>query len=239
MSTVENNVRGEVILFAKTYYQQHGSAPSIRAIVRRFKKTLNIGRIYELFPDGQGQICREASISLPSDRLNHTSNAQKARVAKTSTNTNSVLGTAESSRLALTEEQTRRIYGISHLEGGKNPNQIITEMLDRDTTVRRLLEHPENMAEMVRFVESGLSRGWKIPWLLEITTNLWNGRVTTLSAQEVGSLVELISELKNRGIEVKQFVQESVNAGSLVNSWRQYRLGQITVDEMIRRLNIS
>ena len=95
-------------------------------------------------------------------------------------------------------------------------------MLDRDATVRRLLEKSENMGSLISFVEKALSRGWKIDWLLGITTRLWNNRIMALSAAELEKLVELLQELIKHDVDPKNFVAETM-ARALVQAWINQR----------------
>ena len=44
---------------------------------------------------------------------------------------------ASSIRLMLTEEQSKRLLGISHLEGGKDPLVVLDELLNYDCKMRR------------------------------------------------------------------------------------------------------
>lgn len=237
MTSVQNErVRNEIVLYAEWYYAQHKSAASVRIITKKFK--LSKAGFYGLFPKGMAELCRQAGIPVESiaDRLEHTAGAQKARERMVHSDI-PVAGAMATTRLLLSEPLSRRVYVLSHLELGKDPLLLLKEILDRDGTVRKLLEEPKAMANMARFVKEGVKRGWQIPWLLETTTLLYNGHVTRLSAEELHSLVGMVAELSKQGLDLKKFVQEAMDADSLVYAWKQYRQGRISADEALRRLS--
>jgi hypothetical protein len=88
--------------------------------------------------------------------------------------------------LMLTEEQTRRILGISHIEKGRDTTLIIDEMLDRDASLRKTyklsFKDTKNVAD---FLEATTRKSWKLPWLLTIMAKLWNSGFTHLDQQSL------------------------------------------------------
>ena len=69
-----------------------------------------------------------------SERMKRTEKATKSKSAKERFVEDEDAG---SSLIRLTEEQSKRLWGISHLEGGKDPLIIIDELLDRDSKLRK------------------------------------------------------------------------------------------------------
>lgn len=83
--TEDSTLRDDILDYVKGYYAEKRSVPSVREIVRTFKKQgLNKSNIYgsELFPGGKREICELAMIPVP-EKLEQTAEALRAsRVSK-------------------------------------------------------------------------------------------------------------------------------------------------------------
>jgi hypothetical protein len=79
---------------------------------------------YVIFPDGLSEACRAAGVPVP-ERPRQTMKALEVRKKGREAEKEALRLT----RLMLTEEQTRRILGISHIERGKDQRLITDEWL--------------------------------------------------------------------------------------------------------------
>ena len=60
-------LRNDVINFVKSYCKKHGTVPSVRLIIKHCKTYTN--QLYEEFPGRLPEICREAEVSEPTERI--------------------------------------------------------------------------------------------------------------------------------------------------------------------------
>jgi transcriptional regulator with XRE-family HTH domain len=128
----------------------------------------------------------------------------------------------------LSPTQIKRLLGLSHLEGGRDPQVLLDEILDRDSTVRRFLEHPDGMGSLVRYVEKSLRAGWEIPMLVQVQTLLWNTGVVGMKPGTVEGLAKMAAKLKELGWDPDSFVEEADNVKSVVYRYKEYKQGRIT-----------
>ena len=103
---------------------------------------------------------------------------------------------ASSMRLMLTEEQTKRLLGISHLEGGKDPLVIVDELLNYDSKMRRYGLTLSMRKILSETLEVALQRGWKInsePDFVDAVTKAHKLGILSWPAETVKFLLEVFN----------------------------------------------
>jgi DNA-binding Lrp family transcriptional regulator len=114
-----------------------------------------------------------------------------------------------SPRLTLTEEQTKRLFGISHLEGGKDPLVIVDELLDYDSKMRRYGLTFSKMKVLSEALDEALRRGWKInaePDFINAVTEAYNLGLLSWPSEALKFLLEVLSWAKRKGWRPLEFV---------------------------------
>ena len=106
----------------------------MRSVLENFKG-LSRKRFYQLFLGGVSEAYRLAGIPVPKERLEQTAKATE-RIKKERGIVKEQEGIE--GRITLSEDQTKRLLGISHLEGGRDPHQILDELLDYDSQLRSM-----------------------------------------------------------------------------------------------------
>jgi len=167
----------------------------VSTILRQF--SLNRADFYRLFPSGIAELCSLARVPVPEERVQAVGEALRSRTA---------LKENEASRqqsspqcLTLSPEQTRRVYGICHLEGDAEPSLVIDRLLDLDTELRRKHGLSLAKAQMVAsFLDSAVARGWKPDSVADYVTVLWNRGIMNLSEPCFRSLISLVQAIDLR-----------------------------------------
>ncbi|MEM3627727.1 MAG: TusE/DsrC/DsvC family sulfur relay protein [Candidatus Bathyarchaeia archaeon] len=227
-----------IIDYAKEFYGEYKKAPSIRQIITRFKaEKLNRSKLYKFYPGGLAEVCRLAGIPVP-ERLANTQMALKARMKAQEKKDD---GEATISlRFMLTEEQTKRLLAISHLEGGKDPLLIIDELLDRDAQLRKRYGLKLRDTKLVsEFLGVALQRGWATssnPNIVNFVTHLWNCGIQNLPPETVSGLISLLNDLRARRWNPSEFVKEATDIHNAVYWYRQYKAGYISAQEFKQKV---
>jgi sulfur relay (sulfurtransferase) DsrC/TusE family protein len=195
----DEELKQAIILYVKDYHEKHTTSPSLRKILNHFRKDkLNFTRFYNVFPGRLAEACSLAGVPVPEDRI-------KRMQKVTETSRNEAKDTTKSSlfRLTLTEEQTKRLLGISHLEGGIDPLLIVDRLLDNDGKMRKSYRLNFSKAKRVSdFLDAAIARGWHTesnPNIVSFLTDLWNAGCMSLSSQEIANLMGFLIGMKNRG----------------------------------------
>jgi len=151
------------------------------------------------FQGGVQEVCRLAGVPAPTDRMGRTAKAVKAVKAKKSAEAKKSVTEEPSMRLVLSEEQTRRLLGISHLERGKDPLVIIDEILDNDSKLRKYGLSLSKVRLVLEYLENAIERGWNVPWLIEVQTRLQNAGVMKLKPRDVAAIASFLECMVKRG----------------------------------------
>jgi len=230
MSTV-SAVKVEIVRFVASFYAQHGNVPSVSTILRQF--SLNRADFYRLFPSGIAELCSLARVPVPEDRVQAVGEALRSRTA---------LKENEASRqqpspqcLTLSPEQTRRVYGICHLEGDAEPSLVIDRLLDLDTELRRKHGLSLAKAQMVAsFLDSAVARGWKPDLIVEYVTRLWNSMIMNLNETYLANLISLVQGINlNYWGSIENFVGYAVKHSSRIGWFRAYLEGAISLEKLL------
>lgn len=234
----EAEVKNAILSFIQSYYAKNKTAPSIGLIADKFKaKGVNRYTFYTLFSGGLPQACKAAGVSVP-ERVKQTQKALKVRKARGKAKTTGVKEVS-STRLTLTEEQTRRLLGISHLEG-KDPLALIDYLLDLDTKLRKTYKLSLAKTKLVAdFLGVAIERGWSTmsnPNIVDFITYLWNCGVQNLPPETVSGLISLLNDLRARKWNPSEFVKEATGIHNAVYWYRQYKAGHISAQEFKQKV---
>jgi hypothetical protein len=111
----QSDVEELIISFVRKYYERHGTAPSVRTIAKKVK-AVTIAGIYKAFPGGLAEICQQARVPAPKQRIKATRRALKARKAESFED------------IKLLEEKVERLAQIVAFLGGRvGGEQLIFE----------------------------------------------------------------------------------------------------------------
>lgn len=232
------DLKAALLRYVTEQYQQKGIVPSIDQLVKSFRaQGLTRSGFYELF-GGLPQLCLQAGVPVPERRVNRTKKALKQRMGIQKLNKSKSEGTS-SNRLVLSENQSMRIFALSHLNNGKSPTLIVDEILNRDAMIRKLLDQQKHLVPLIQFLEQAVDRKWSIDWLVDIITNLWNSGASTLSAADFQIFVGLLQELKKYNVDPVRFVRELTEAKNIVNTWRKYKAGEVSAEEVLRSIDAT
>ena len=195
--------------FIKKYYEENKEPPSLALLCREVKGLSRRG-FYEAF-HGVGEACKLAGVPVPEARIAATRKALKER-KKTSEDVDHRLGAGydhgdTSSMVALSDEQVKRILGIAHLEGGKDPLAIVDELLERDAFLRenKGLTLDDTKA-VFNYLEKAKEGKWTIPMLLSLHVRLWNAGVMSLAPEAIGDLASFLEKVRERGQRAEEIL---------------------------------
>lgn len=231
----DNELKREILRFIKDFYLQNGEPPSVRSILESFEG-LSRKRFYQIFPDGVSEAHRLAGVPVSKERLEQTAKAtERIKMGR------DVVEEQEDveGRITLSEEQTKRLLGISHLEGGRDPLQILDELLDYDSALRSMDLDLSQVKMIQKFLSEAQDRGWKLdskPNLLNHIAGLYNVGFTNFEPRTINALVRLIQEIERNGWTVKNFVGYVTRIYKMLIPYIAYMHGQISYEEFRRRV---
>jgi len=142
-------------------------------------------------------------------------------------------------RLTLTEEQTMRLLGISHLEGGKDPLVVVDELLNYDSKMRRYGLTFSRMKVLSEALEEALQRGWKInaePDFVSAVTKAHNLGLLHWPPETVKSLLEVLSWAKRKGWGPFDFADYVTRHYNELSCYMSYSKGEMSYEEFKRRM---
>jgi len=142
-------------------------------------------------------------------------------------------------RLMLSEEQTRRLYGLSHLEGGKDPLVVLDELLNYDSKMRRYGLTLSKRRVLSEALEAALQRGWKInaePDFVDAVTKAHNLGILSWPAETVRFLLEVFNWAKSKGWNPFDFADYVTRHYNELVYYMRYLKGEISFEEFKRRM---
>ena len=196
----------------------------------------NRTELYKAFPGGLAEICRGSGVPYPKDRAKAVEKAVKARSTKAEKDQSKV-----ASPITLTEEQSKRIYGIMQLEGGKDPSVIIDDLLDRDYGLRKSMLTMQQTKRLVQLLDETYKRNWKPEEVADYVTTLYNcGIGLAIPPSEVKRISAFLEESKALGwqpIQTARYLADhSSSLGQLNKEIQQARiLLNETKEEIVQR----
>lgn len=193
--------------FIKRYYSEKGEAPPVKVMCEEVEG-LSRRKFYEFYEGGAAEACKLAGIPVDQKRVNSTKRARESRKKK-----GSEAGDVEheSYRLTLTEEQTKRLLGISHLEKGKDSLLVFDEILKRDTGFRRRGLDLTNSKRVLNFLDEAHEKGLETPWILTALVTFRNLGLTNL--MRVATFLEAMVNVKWTIKEIPGVLTTGYNVG--------------------------
>lgn len=225
-----------ILSYIKDCHTKSNRAPSLRVLIRQFKgEGLNFAKFYQLFPRGITEACAKAGVPAPMERIRQTEMAVQGVKMKDAAIQENV---PIQNRLMLTEAQTKRLLGMSHLEGGKDPLIIVDELMDRDSELRRKYKLSfKDTSTVSGFLNMAVGRGWSVsasPNIVDFCTQLWNLGIQQLPPETISGLIQILNTLKASQWDPTQFVREATDARNSVYWFREYKAGRINANDFKR-----
>jgi len=143
----DEELKEAIIQYAKEYYEHNKSPPSLRNIIKRFRREkLNFSRFYKIFPKGVAGVWKPAGIPFSEERIKRTERATEAVKSKQ-------LKTAQGLQVPFSQ-----VFYIDE-DGNKHTldewsNNIRGELLDLDSNIRRMMEDLASTMKKVGDLES-------------------------------------------------------------------------------------
>jgi hypothetical protein len=228
-----------ILEYIKDYYVKNKKVPFLRQILK--KEKLNRVQFYRTFPKGLTQACQLAGVPVPEDRIKKMKRAVEASKAKKSEV--AVKGADEEAlpptRLMLTEEQTKRLLGLSHLEGRKDPLVIIDELLDYDSKARKYGLSLAKRKRLSEALEAALQNGWRInsqPSFVEALMKAHKMGFLSWSYETVKFFMEVFDWAEKKGWSPFEFAEYVTRHYNELICYIRYMKGEITFEEFKRRI---
>jgi hypothetical protein len=219
MSTISSPSKTEIVEFVRTYHSTHGKVPSISSVVKQFG--LNKSRFYKLF-SGISELCSLAQVPIPERRIQSVS---QALVSRSSAREQREVQQSPIQCLALSPALTKRVYGVSQLEGGLDPSQVLEKLLNQDTENRRLQLSLPRTKRVSDFLDLAVSRGWKPELLVAYLTDAWNAGLINLSEETLQNATDSGAVFDPRAVRREQQTSESngPSQNAIVPDWKVTR----------------
>lgn len=244
MMSIEE-IRSRIVSFAKEYYRSHGVGPPIAVVCKEIGLSSR-GKLYQIFPTGEREICEKAGIPVPFDRISR-------RVKKDPTIEEKTAGDEDSAPFGfqLTEKQIKRLYGLLHLEKRETITEIIDAWIELDAELR--LKHGlESTAEIARAVKMAKEIEEARVDLKELVGNYWLFKQAGVpfTPNQLKTLASFLQELIDAGwspseipnyvtalwlCNVTKFTQEDMH--SLLELFDSARKDGKSVSEFIKEVN--
>jgi hypothetical protein len=217
LTGLDDSKKNFIAEFCSSYTLKNGKAPSISTIVEN--TGTNKVELYRLFPGGQVELCKLAGVPLPRERVDRLVNANEARRT-------SLSPSIAPAQLTLTEEQTMRILAVSHLEHGRDPLQIVDDLLNNDSTMRN---GPDltfaDVARVRNFLES---MKWADRDAVAFLKRLSNLGIDNLPPDIAQALISVATEAAQHGWNIPEFVREATGAHTMMGLYTKCRTGEIS-----------
>ena len=214
---MSDDQRRAVIQYVKEYHEEYGEVPSVKNICKEIPLHFpDFGKLYadklkKLFPGGIRGIAEASGVPVPLDRIDGT---QKARLRREQPPEPAQI---ESARVYLNDVQTRRLFGISHLENSKDPSLILDELLERDEVIR----------------------GFKLDLGQELSLYRNCQTLRGISPKNMGALLTLVYELNRRGWDIAEFMGELQDSTSMLSITIRYLNNEISEKEALEGLMLG
>lgn len=224
----QSSLRSEIIKYVKDVHKSENVVPSTTELVKNISGLRSARHLYEIFSSIE-EICKAARVPIPTARIRRTNKARER-------GRSSISGCH---KVHLSEKQTNRVLGISQLEGGKDIDKIIDDLLDNDTALRREAKlSTDDIKIAATFVSSALRIGWPPEDLIPFVTDLGINGIGWLEAEDVRFLIKFANSIKANGWNLSDFVREARDSKSALNLFYNYKIGTIPVAEMARILGV-
>jgi len=225
---IEMEQKRRVLEYIRGFYAKEGRAPSLRQILK--KEKLNRARFYQLFPQGLAQACQLASVPAPKERISKVGKAVEASRAK---RLEPAANQKSFSRLLLTEEQTKRLLGLSHLEGGKDPHIILDELLNYDSKARKYGLSLAKRKLLSEVLEVAMEKGWRIksqPSFVEALTRAYNLGLLDWPPETVKYMLDVLEWARLKKWSPLEFANYVTRHYNELSAYLAYLRGEISYE---------
>jgi hypothetical protein len=218
-------LRTRILEFAKLFYDQNRTVPSISIIIEKVKG-VNRSRFYGLFPQGITELASVAGV--PPPPADRTQAVEKALAARKTPQTEA------KPLIQLTPAQAMRILGVAQLEGGIDPALVVDRLLDLDTKLRN--KHKLSLSKIQAvsdFLDSAVKVGWTLDSILNYITTLWNLSITNLNQTVLTNLISLAKTI-DLGFwgSIEKFIKYATEHYAAIANYRAYLTGNITLEQL-------
>lgn len=147
----DEELKQAIIQYAKKYHERNKETPSLRKILKHFKKEkLNFTRFYKIFPKGISEVCRLAAIPISTSRIKRTERATKAAKKRKKLNT---VPSAQELHIPFSH-----VFYVDE-DGDKHTldewsNDICGDLLDLDSNIRGMMKDLAATMKKVEDLES-------------------------------------------------------------------------------------
>jgi hypothetical protein len=221
----------EVLEYVKIYYKKIGKVPSISQIIKGVKNGSRT-KIYDSFK-GIEDICTQAGIPHPIDRLDKTKNLNKKSIKSSPI----IVTNNNENNIKLTKDQILRINTISHLEKGKSQSKIIDNLLNLDALMRENgLDH-DKIISVSKYIEDAKKRLMDPETLLNMEIMLHNSGYTYLSEEELRKLNDIAIYLNTAKLKAIEIILQYNRYIAIINIVNDYIDNKISFIEFKNRMN--
>ena len=226
----DNSLRAAVLEFIGAFYKENGEVPSVSAIARQVDGVYR-EKFYKLFPGRLAEACRAAGVEIPDERIESVSKATESRERSVKVVEESGLS------LKLNAEQSRRVFGICHVEGSKDPGVILDEILERDEQLRNLGLTIDSTKKLLDFMDRMIITGWTPETLSTFLNSLGVRfllpRLTIESAEDLRKFLVYPME----GMSLEEKITEMTQTLRVVQWFGAYTRGDVTSQAFLEAVN--
>lgn len=185
---------------------------------------------------GIEDICSEAEIPYPKDRIEKIKNLNKNNVKSNSSKKSK---NNEDSDIKLTKNQMFRINTISHLEKGKNQSKIIDNLLNIDSLIRNNNLDHDKIKDVSDYLSEAKNHGFDPHILLALQSLLNEAGFQKLTKAEREKLIGIASYLHSENMTALTFIQKYdkyIRLINIVNSYLSNKIGMSELSIMVNQL---
>lgn len=227
---MDTDLKNQVLQFILAEYNSTGEVPSLSRICREIDG-LYSEKFYKLFSGGIGEATRLAGVPEPSERLRKTEAATEAKAAPPER------AKSEGPRVTLTEEQSKRLFGLSHLESGRDVSILVDEILKRDEELRAEGMNLEQTRQVFDYIKELRDHGWSVNEFLQFVNNLTvRVLLPMLSPSQANDLIAFLQEPNPQGLSIGQRVDELALGLRVKRLWEMKERGEITRTQLLEAL---
>jgi len=171
----DEELKQAIIQYIKDYYRRNNEAPSLRRILKRFRREkLNLTRFYRIFPGGITEASRLADVPVPMERIKRTEKATESVRRRKQLN---AVPSAQNIAIDFSHVFYVDEDGDEHTLEEFSEN-ICGHLLDLDSNVRAIMEGLASTIKKIEDLESNFEE--KVIDALNITCPKCGGKMSFL-----------------------------------------------------------
>jgi len=222
------SLKENVLKYVKDSFKNEKKKVSVRDIQKKFSCSTTI--IYKLFPGKKAEIYSLAGVPIDQKTMEQTKVATAAKRSSKKTVALSYF---------LTEDQTKKILGLSYWEGGKDLSQVLDEILELELKNRRVKLTLKERKMIWSFLESAFNNGWKIgedPDIIQFIISLWNLGIHRQDPEIIKGIIETVKCLRVKNWKISAFVDYATRHKNQFQLYRAYMDKKITKEEFYKEI---